>query len=236
MLLLAIDTTTAACSVALARSGELVAEVTTVIPRSHSQRLLPLVDGLFQETPCSIADVDALAVSRGPGSFTGLRIGLATVRGLALALDKPVTGVCTLEVLAHGAGARGLICPVLNARREQVYTALYRADGAEPQTVMPGQAMAVSSLINKLRQWREPVWFCGDGTNLVYEGARKELADARRVAPHHRCNRASALADLAFYIARRGELIDADKLTPLYLRESQAEIQLRQKEGPADGR
>lgn len=235
MLLLAVDTTTAVCSVALARPDQLVAEVTTNIARTHSQRLLPLIDLLLRETSHSIGDVDVLAVSRGPGSFTGLRIGLATVRGLALALNIPVAGVSTLKVLAHGAAVCGLVCPVLNARRQQVYTALYRVDGGEPEVVLQEQAMTVPGLLAELKRWQQPVWFCGDGAELVLDRAKEELAAPRLAATHFRSNRSAALADLAFHLARRGELAAGDQLTPLYLRESQAEIQRRRKAGLADG-
>ena len=228
MLLLALDTTTAACSVALANTGQLIAEVTTIIPRTHSQRLLPLVHGLLSETPYAISDVEGIAVSRGPGSFTGLRIGLATARGLALALNVPVVGISSLEVLAHGAGVNGLVCPTLNARREQVYAGLFRAGDGQPQVLIDGQALASDDLLAQLSQWEEPVWFCGDAGEPVWQQARHKLAEARLVPAHYRWNRAAALADLAFYRWQQGEMVTEQQLTPLYLRESQAELLRRQ--------
>src|SRR5690554_6663319 len=136
MPILAIDTTTAVCSAALADEGQLLAEVTTNIPRTHSQRLMPLVDSLFQETGLTPQDLDLLAVTRGPGSFTGLRIGIATIKGLGLALDIPVVGASSLQVLAHNFGGEAYVCPVLNARRDQVYTALFETGGKLPQTLI----------------------------------------------------------------------------------------------------
>jgi len=226
MLTLAIDTTTAVCSAALAKGERLLAEITTNIPRTHSQRLLPLVDALFQETGLTPADLELLAVSRGPGSFTGLRIGIATIKGLGLALGLPVVGASSLQVLAHNLGGRGLVCPVLNARRDQVYTALYRVgNNPIPELIVEEQAVAVPQLMEILKQYREPIWFCGDGVALVMP-ATGELAEPYPAPLHLQGNRAAALADLA----RHSAGVSADQLTPLYLRESQAELQLRRKE------
>jgi len=187
---------------------------------------------LFREIGFSPADLELLAVTRGPGSFTGLRIGIATVKGLGLALDLPVVGVSSLEVLAHNLGAAGLVCPVLNARREQVYTALYRTGtGKTPVMVLPEQALPISNLMDKLASFSEPIWFCGDGVDLVMPFAQEALV-APRVSPLHLLgNRAAALADLA----QHAQAISVDQLTPLYLRESQAEVQLRQKQEAQNG-
>lgn len=231
MLTLAIDTTTAACSVALARGGSMLAEINTNLPRTHSQRLLLLVDTLFQETGLVQEDLELLAVTRGPGSFTGLRIGIATVKGLGLALGLPVVGASSLQVLAHNFGGNGLVCPVLNARRQQVYTALFRTGvDPTPQTVLPQQALAISDLLKLLQEYREPIWFCGDGVALVLPQAQKILAQPRPAPLHLSGNRAAALLDLA----RHYPAIPVDQLTPLYLRESQAEVQLRRRQEAQD--
>ena len=223
MLTLAIDSTSAVCSAALAQKGRLLAEVSTNIARTHSQRLLPLIDILFKETGLTPAELELLAVSRGPGSFTGLRIGIATIKGLGLGLNLPVVGASSLQILAHNLGGAGLVCPVLNARREQVYTALFRTGEAQPELILPEQALPITALMDILAQYDEPVWFCGDGVDMTMPAARQGLA-APRLAPLHQMgNRAAALADLAQYI----EPIEIDHLTPLYLRESQAEVQLR---------
>lgn len=225
MAILAIDTTTSVCSVALAKEGKLLAEITTNLPRTHSQRLLPLIAALCQETGIPPAGLRLLAVTRGPGSFTGLRIGIATVKGLGLALNLPVVGVSTLMVLAHNLSGAGLVCPVLNARREQVYAALFQTETGIPETVVPEQALPISDLLLTLQEFTDPIWFCGDGVDLVMPAAQRAL-NAPRLAPLHLVgNRAAALADLA----RGVQGVPADQLTPLYLRESQAEVQLRRK-------
>jgi tRNA threonylcarbamoyladenosine biosynthesis protein TsaB len=225
MLILAIDTTTSVCSVALANDEKLLAEISTDLDRTHSQRLLPMVETLFAETGRKPEDLDLLAVTRGPGSFTGLRIGIATIKGMGLALDLPVVGVSTLQVLVHNFGS-GLVCPVLNARLNQVYAALYRSGkGSVPECLIPEQAISVRDLMNKLECYEEPIWFCGDGVDLVFPIAAGMLSAPRRAPLHLLGNRAAALADLA----RQHESCSADALKPHYLRDSQAEIQLRQR-------
>jgi tRNA threonylcarbamoyladenosine biosynthesis protein TsaB len=173
-------------------------------------------------------DLGLLAVSRGPGSFTGIRIGVTTIRALGLALNIPVVGVSTLQVLAHNFTS-GLLCPVLNARRGQVYTALYRAGCGVPETVIPGQALEAGALMEVLVSYKEPVTFCGDGVEVIRAVARERLADPRFAPLHQVINRGGSLADLALEAWRRGEAVPADQLTPLYLRDSQAEVQLRAK-------
>lgn len=230
MLVLAVDTTTSVCSAALARGDRLLAELSTNIPNTHSQRLLPIIDTIFNEAGLSPADLDLLAVARGPGSFTGLRIGIATVKGLALGLGIPVAGFSSLEVLAHNMGGRGLVCPVLNARRDQVYSALYRTGAGRPELLISEQAKSVPELLEELAGYKETIWFCGDGVHLVLPLAQGLLEDPRPASLHWMGNRAAALADLA----RTVPGVPADQLIPLYLRESQAEIQLRQKQAGHD--
>lgn len=231
MLVLAIDTTTSMCSAALAEEGRLLAELSTNIANTHSQRLLPIIDTLFRETDLKPDDLDLLAVSRGPGSFTGLRIGIATVKGLGLALDIPVAGFSSLHVLAHNFGGSGLVCPVLNARRDQVYTGLFRIGKGSPEEIISGRAVAVPALLEDLSRYKETIWFCGDGVDLVIASAGEFLEDPRPVPLHLQGNRAAALADLAL----KAQSIPIDQLTPLYLRESQAEILLRRKLADQNG-
>lgn len=227
MLTLAIDTATSVCSVALVRGEKLLAENSTDLVRTHSQRLLPMVENIFQEACLQPKDIKLLAVAKGPGSFTGLRIGIATVKGLGLAFNLPVVGISTLQALAHNFNA-GLVCPVLNARLGQVYAALYRTGhNPLPQNLLPEQAITVANLLAQLAEWDEPIWFCGDGVRLVFPIAQKELAAPRLAPCHLSLNRAGALASLAQFYPPS----NPSTLTPLYLRDSQAEIQLRQRLG-----
>jgi tRNA threonylcarbamoyladenosine biosynthesis protein TsaB len=143
-----------------------------------------------------------------------------------------VAGASSLQVLAHNLGGTGLVCPVLNARREQVYTALYGTGRTKiPELVLPELAMPISSLVDALSQYNEPIWFCGDGVDLVMPIAQERLADPRQMPLHQMVNRAATLADLAQYL----DSMDVDRLTPIYLRESQAEVQLRLKQEAQNG-
>lgn len=220
--MLAIDTATSVCSVALAKGGALLGEITTNFPRKHSQRLLPMVETLMGEAGLKPKDLDLLAVTKGPGSFTGLRIGIATVKGMGLALDIPVVGISTLTVLAHNFN-EGLVCPVLNARLRQVYSALFRGGGQRPETIISERAIAPEALLASLASYSEPIWFCGDGVAEVYDSAGQKLGEPRMAPSHLQVSRASALADLARF-EKPGDL---DALVPFYLRDSQAEVQLR---------
>lgn len=224
MLVLAIDTATAVCSVALAQAGKLLADMSTNLPRTHSQRLLPMIDAVLAEAGVVPRDLELLAVARGPGSFTGIRLGIATVKGLGLALGLPVAGISTLLGLANNFNS-GLVCPALNARLGQVYAALYRTGaGHAPDCVFPEQAIAVNDLLTELKAYTEPIWFCGDGAELVLAAAAGGLT-APRWAGHLADNRAASLAILA----PAWPAVAADTLTPYYIRESQAEIMLKAK-------
>ena len=172
MLTLAVDTATDVCSVALAREGRLLAELTARIPHAHSERLIPLIDNLFRETGLAPADLELLAVTRGPGSFTGLRIGMATVKGLGLALGIEAVGVSTLQVLAHSFGGEALVCPSSMPGATRC-TGLFRCGGSLPEVLWAERAAAVEDLLAVLEQYSGPVWLCGDGTGLVLAGLLK---------------------------------------------------------------
>ena len=147
MKILAVDSTATAASVAITENGELLAEYTVLNGNTHSETLLPMVESALRVFGLSVAEIDIFALSEGPGSFTGVRIGAATVKGLAFGTEKPCVGVSTLEALAYNlVGYRGLICPVMNARRSQVYTALFRSDGERLERLTEDSAMAISEL------------------------------------------------------------------------------------------
>ena len=152
MKILALDSTAIAASVALCEDGELLGEYTVRNGNTHSQTLLPMVESLLAFFECTADDIDLFAASAGPGSFTGVRIGAATLKGLAFGTNKPCIGVSTLESLAYNLiGQNGLICPVMNARRKQVYTALFRAKNGQMERLMPDSALAITELDELLR-------------------------------------------------------------------------------------
>ena len=221
MKLLALDSTARVASVAICEDGALLGEYTINNGNTHSETILPMVESLLKILSLTIDEIDAFAVSEGPGSFTGVRIGVSTVKGLAFDTQKPCVGVSTLEALAKNpAIPTGLICPVMNARRNQVYTALFRAENGALTRLMPDSAIAISELDEILSQYDEPVVLTGDGYQITKDlltHATVELPD--RLRHQSACN----VALCAFEAIARGDVETDTELAPTYLRLSQAE-------------
>ncbi len=232
MKLLAIDSSGMVASVAVWEDDLLLAEYTINYKKTHSQTLLPMLDEAAKMIELDLKSVDAIAVTRGPGSFTGLRIGSATAKGLGLALKKPVIPVPTVDALAYNlAYAGGYICPIMDARRSQVYTGIYTFEGAELHTVQEQTPMAVAELAEKLNQLEGPVLFLGDGVP-VYEQMLRELLTVEYsfVPAHMNRQRAGSLAALAARLYEKGEYVTAMEFQPDYLRLSQAERERAERE------
>jgi len=221
MTILALDTSSQAASCAVLRDGELAGEFFANVGLTHSQTALPMVAALLEQVRLTLADIDVFAVCTGPGSFTGLRIGIATVKGFALAGDKPCVGVSTLHTLANGACMHeGYICPVLDARREQVYTALFEGDGKQVRRVWEDEAIPIAQLGERLSELSSRIVLVGDGAHKCLDALGGKLALPPERFVHQR---ASALAAAAHDMAARGQLHSADDLAPSYLRLPQAE-------------
>lgn len=220
---------------ALTSDDNLLAGYTQNIKKTHSQRLLPLIDAVLKDTGTEKGYIGAVAVAAGPGSFTGLRIGVATARGLARGLNISAVGVSTLEALAENipAGKNELICPALDARRDQVYTALYsRPDstpGGEPGQLLEPSALSVDELMEKLRDYREKVYFPGDALQRYGEYFRRELGDRYgALPPSLALNSAASVCRCALRKMKRGTGTAAAgfplyRLQPFYLRVPGAE-------------
>ncbi|MGB4125250.1 MAG: tRNA (adenosine(37)-N6)-threonylcarbamoyltransferase complex dimerization subunit type 1 TsaB, partial [Dethiobacteria bacterium] len=167
LLILGIDTTTLACSVALLDDEALLAEFTLNIRKTHSERLMPLIDALLKESSIEREQLQAVAVAAGPGSFTGIRIGVSTARALAQGLAIPAVGVSTLQALAEAVPSPGaLICPLLDARRNELYSALYRREPAPPRSLellIPPAAVELGPFTERLKRYGEPIIFVGEG-------------------------------------------------------------------------
>lgn len=241
MKILAFDSSGLVASVAIVEDGSLIAEYTTNYKKTHSQTLLPMLDEIVRMTETDKESFDALAVAAGPGSFTGLRIGSATVKGLALAWDVPVIAVPTLEGLAYNLwGCRELICPIMDARRKQVYTGLYTFDEAnELVTVMEQTPMAVDDLIDELNKRGDSVVFAGDGIDVFADTIAERLDVPYSFAPAHvNKQRAGSVAAAAQVRYNKGQYCSGDDFAPEYLRLSQAERERAEKmaSGEADGR
>ena len=218
MKLLALESSGLVASVAIVEDEILIAEYTTDFKKTHSQTLLPMVDEIVSMTETDLSSIDAVAVSAGPGSFTGLRIGAATAKGLCLALDKPLIPVPTLDAMIYGAGpTEKLVVPIMDARRNQVYTKL---DGKST-------AMDMQELISKLNGQTAEVLFLGDGVPVYRTQIEAEMKVPYSFAPAHiNRQRAASVGALALTL----EPVNADDFAPDYLRKSQAEREKEEKE------
>jgi len=232
MKLLAIESSGLVASAAIATESTLLAEYTVNFKKTHSQTLLPMVDEIVRMTGLDLKEIDAIAVSAGPGSFTGLRIGSATAKGLGLALDKPIVPVPTTQgIAANLYGTEGIICPLMDARRNQVYTGLYRYNKAGFQIVEDQMAVLVDEIIDKVNAYGEPVTYLGDGVEAFAEILLEKTTVPFSFAPMH-CSkqRAGALAMRAVDLFTEGKYENADEHEPDYLRLSQAERELAEKQ------
>lgn len=223
MKILALDTATDSCSVAAIDDGRVAAELTIRKSQTHSKHLMELVDSVLQIAGTGPADLDGLAVSIGPGSFTGLRIGVSTIKGLAHALDKPVVGVSTLEALARQCSQTSLlICPMLDARKGEVYTASYRFDA--DQLVQQTEARAVNPGV-VTGNLKLPCLFIGSGARLYRQSLAAAAGSLAHFVPEDQNTiRASSVAFLSMTRFETDDTDEIASLTPHYIRKSDAEL------------
>lgn len=233
MRILGIESSSLVASVAVVTDDVMTAEYTVNFKKTHSQTLLPMIDELVRMLEMELNTIDAIAVSGGPGSFTGLRIGAATAKGLGLALDKPLIHVPTVDAMAYNLyGSSTLICPIMDARRNQVYTGLYYSSG-RVEVVKPQCAMDMRELIDELDVRREPVVFLGDGVPVYRHLIEEYMKSPYTFAPAHmNRQRAGSVAALGALMYARGQIVQAEDFAPDYLRKSQAERE-REAEGLA---
>lgn len=232
MIILAIEASGPVAGCAVIEDGILIAEYNVQYKMKHAQSLVPMMDEVKRMLGLDLQTVDAVAVTKGPGSFTGLRIGAATAKGAAMALGKPIIGVPTVDSIAYNLfGTRGLICPLMDARRSQVYTGIYEwASGPESETfsvVRPQCVVPVTEILADLSARGRNVIFLGDGVPVSRETIAHEIEVPYAFAPPHLDRqRAAAVAALAYrYWQEQGDacLIPADDFRPEYLRLAQAE-------------
>jgi tRNA threonylcarbamoyladenosine biosynthesis protein TsaB len=228
MVILGIESATPVASAALISGDELLGEVTLNIGLTHSEQLLPLIDELLHQTKIARTALGGIAVSSGPGSFTGLRIGMATAKGLAQGLNLPLVSVPTLLALAFLQGGHpGLVSPVLNARRSEVYTALFRFAGDQYEQLEPYQAVSPQVWAQKLKDYREPVLFAGDGTAYYQEIWQESLGVSAVFPPlFFHLTRGASVAWLGQQRILKGEQDDLFALKPMYIRSSEAQRKL----------
>ena len=226
MRLLAIDTATSVCGVALAHHGSVEAAVSLDTGQTHTRVIMHTIMSIMRFCGVGLQQIDGFAVTQGPGSFTGLRIGISTVKGLATALDKPMIGVSTLEVLASQAPALcAMICPMIDARRGEVYWALYRRQGGELTTVLPEQVGPAEKAVEQIDC---ACCFIGNGA-MAYRHSIEPLvrAEGHWVSEGESRLDPAAVAQIGWRLFRSGRSIDPALFAPVYLRQSDAEINLK---------
>ena len=239
MKILALDSSGLVASVALAEDDNLIAEYTVQYKKTHSQTLLPMLEEISRMVELDLAAVDAIAVAAGPGSFTGLRIGSATAKGLAFALQKPIVPVPTVDGLAYQMyGAQSLVCPIMDARRNQVYTGIYEfvADQNsqyryEMRVIKEQCAVAFDDIAAILNKLDRSVIFLGDGVPVFQERMAQVMQVPYQTAPLHRARQsAAAIAALGSLYYARGKIESGAEHAPEYLRLSQAERERAERE------
>ena len=227
MNILTIDTSSIVASVAIGDEQKLIAEYTINHKKTHSQKLLPMVDEMLKSCDLKAKDIDVFGVSLGPGSFTGLRIGITTAKVMAQALDKPVVGISTFEGLAYNVPYfGGLICPIIDAQRESVYSAIYSWKDNELLTLREADVLEINDLIDIIKDMNRQVIFLGDGVEkfkpIIDENIREisSFSTSNLMFP-----RAGAILDLVRKKYEHGLFNKAHEILPIYMRKSQAEVQ-----------
>ena len=236
MKILGIDSSGLVASVAVVEDDVLRAEYTTDYKKTHSQTLLPMLDELRSMIDLDLSSIDAIAIAAGPGSFTGLRIGAATAKGLGLALEKPLVEVPTLEGLAYNLwGTEKLVCPLMDARRNQVYTGIYefvREGRNDSLHVLKNQcAVDISEILTELNAMGREVIFLGDGVPVYRQKIEEQMKVPYFYAPAgNNRQRAASVAALGAVYYAQGKTVTAAEHQPEYLRKSQAEREAAEKE------
>lgn len=231
MRILAIDSSGLVATVAIVENDNMLAEYTVNYKKTHSQTLLPMLDEVVKMIEIDMETIDAIAVSGGPGSFTGLRIGSATAKGLGLALSKPLIHIPTVDGLAYNLyGSDRLICPLMDAKRNQVYTGVYRFRENEFQVIIEQCAISIEEIIQIMNDMQKAVVFLGDGVPVYKDKLEEMIKVPYSYAPAHlNRQRAGAVATLAIEYLKAGKLETAAEHQPDYLRLSQAERELKER-------
>ena len=237
MKILGIDSSGLVATVAIQSDDILVGEYTIHNKKTHSQTLLPMIQDMLQMAEVPVEELDAIAVAAGPGSFTGLRIGAATAKGLGQALNIPLVAVSSLEGLAYNlAGADALVCPIMDARRNQAYYGIYDVSGELPVVVAEQDAAPIDTVLQKARETGREMIFVGDGVPVFVNRIAEEEGLAYRLgADNVRYQKASSVAALGRKLMEQGKEMPAERFAPIYLRLSQAERERMEKENISSG-
>lgn len=230
MKILCLDSATESATAAIIDEDKLLGEITFNYKKQHSTIMMPMIDNLLTSTDLSIEDIDGFVVSKGPGSFTGLRIGMATIKGLAQPTGKPFVSISTLDALANNLFfSTGVICPIMDALRGNVYTNFYKVCNGSLEALGESEILSIEELINKLKNYNEPIHFIGDGTYKFKETLAENLNNAYFAPTHLNLVKASSLGEIGLRRLKNGEKEDVFTSAPIYLRPSQAEREYEEK-------
>lgn len=229
MRILAVDTSSAVATVAIVDDERLVAEEILNNKLTHSETIMPMIKSVLDKAEIEVSDIDVFAAVTGPGSFTGLRIGVSAVKALAHAANKPCASVSTLEAMAYNFPfSDKLICPIMDARRGEVYNALYRFNGSVLEEVRCPRAITIEECCADIKSLAEKTVFLGDGVPVFRERIKETLGELALFAP---ANLNAQMAASAAVAAKEKELIEYQRLSPVYLRKSQAERERENRKG-----
>ena len=230
MKILAVDSSAISAGCAIMEDGQIIAESFVKVGLTHSETLLPMVSNTLSNAKMTEDQIDCYAVSAGPGSFTGIRIGVAAVKGMAFTRNTPCIGVSTLEAIAWNCQAMdGVICTAMDARRSQVYNALFTFEGGELVRLCDDRAISIEELTAELLAEKRKIYLAGDGAQLCYNAMCGALPEVSLVPENMRYQRGFGVAMAAKRIYEKSGAVSADELIPTYLRPSQAERELNKK-------
>lgn len=224
MIILSVDSSSSTATCALVKEDKILGEINLNDKKEHSVILIDLIDSLLTRCNLTLDDVDGFAISEGPGSFTGLRIGMATIKGLAFGSNKPCLAISTLDTLAYNVvNFNGIICPIMDALRGNVYSNLYKNNNGKLEAISEANCLSIEELVSVLKEKNEPVIFLGDGLIKHKEYLLENLNNLSFAPLNSNYPKASSLGELALQLFNSGVTQDLNKIAPVYLRKSQAE-------------
>ena len=229
MIVLSMDSSSLVTTVALLKDEHLLGEFTLNFKREHSVILMEKIEMLLKDCNIDISEVDGFVVSKGPGSFTGLRIGMATVKGLSAGSNKPYISVSSLDALAYSLSTfDGIICPIMDALRDSVFTCMYKSSNGKLEKVIDYSALSLDELVEELKEKNESVIFTGDGVYKYKEYLLEKLPKAKFAPNHLSVVKASSLGEIGMELLKSGQCDDINS-SPLYLKKPQAVRELEQR-------
>lgn len=235
MKILSVDCSSSVATVAILDENKLISEVTFNNQKQHSIILMDLIDSTLKTNKLKINDIEGFVVSKGPGSFTGLRIGMATIKGLCLGSNKPFVSISTLDALAYNViNFKGIICPIMDALRDNVYCKFLKSNGKQLEDITDYLHLSIDEVIEKSNNYNEEIIFVGDGLNVHFSKLKENISKSNFPTNNLNIVKASSLGELGLKKILNGDSDDLNTSAPLYLRKSQAEREYDKKMGLLD--